>query len=66
MMIYKTAILHILLLTLFVFAAIAQDASPAKHKLQVRKEAFGKTGDGRPVDLYTLTNSKGMEVRAMT
>jgi aldose 1-epimerase len=66
MMNHKTAVLHILLLTLFVFAAIAQDAAPAKHKLQVRKEAFGKTGDGRPVDLYTLTNSKGMEVRAMT
>jgi len=37
-----------------------------KGKLQTREEAFGKTGDGRPVDLFTLTNSNGMEVRAMT
>ncbi len=66
MMNHKTAVLLILLLTLFVSAAIAKDAAPAKLKRQVRKEAFGKTGDGRPVDLYTLTNSKGMEVRAMT
>jgi len=66
MMNYKTAVLHILLLTIFVSAAIAKDAATSKQKHQVRKESFGKTGDGRPVDLYTLTNSKGMEVRAMT
>ena len=41
-------------------------AAPSKRKPEVRKESFGKTGDGRPVDLYTLTNSKGVEVRAMT
>ena len=66
MMNHKTTILHILLLTLFVSARLAREAAPAKGKHQVRKESFGKTGDGRPVDLYTLTNSKGMEVRAMT
>jgi len=31
----------------------------------VKKEAFGKTQDGKAVDLYTLTNAHGMEVRAM-
>ena len=60
---HKTTVLHILLLTFFVVAAMA---APAKQKSQVRKESFGKTGDGRPVDLYTLTNSHGLEVRAMT
>src|SRR5579862_8996176 len=30
-----------------------------------KKEVFGKTPDGKTVDLYTLTNSHGMEVRAM-
>src|SRR5262245_57690302 len=28
---------------------------------QVKKQAYGKTGDGTPFDLYTLTNKKGME-----
>jgi len=63
---HKTLIFYIFLLVLFVSAALGRDAVPAKGKHQVRKEAFGKTADGRPVDLYTLTNSKGMEVRAMT
>jgi aldose 1-epimerase len=63
---HKTVIFHLFLLVLFVSAAPARDAAPAKGKDQVGKEAFGKTGDGRPVDLYTLTNSNGMEVRAMT
>jgi aldose 1-epimerase len=66
MMNHKNIFLHLLLLALFVCAAFGQEATPSKNKLQVHKEAFGKTGDGRPVDLYTLTNSKGMEVRAMT
>src|SRR3984893_9536357 len=63
---YKTTLLHIFLLTLFVSAMMAQETAPSKRKPEVRKESFGKTGDGRPVDLYTLTNSKGVEVRAMT
>jgi aldose 1-epimerase len=28
----------------------------------LKKSAFGKTKDGQPVDLYTLTNAAGMEV----
>ena len=65
MMNHKTTILHILLLTLFVSIAMGREAAPAKGKHQVRKESFGKTGDGRPVDLFTLTNSKGLEVRTI-
>ena len=30
------------------------------------KEPFGQTGNGRAVDLYTMTNADGIEVRAMT
>ena len=32
----------------------------------VRKAVFGKTPDGEPVDVYTLTNANGVEVRAIT
>lgn len=32
----------------------------------VKHEAFGKTRDGQAVDLYTLSNAQGMEVRAMS
>jgi len=32
----------------------------------IKKETFGTTRDGKPVELYTLTNQHGMEVRAMT
>ena len=66
MMNHKTIILYTLLLTLFVSAVMGREAAPSKRKPTVRKESFGKTGEGRPVDLYTLTNSQGIEVRAMT
>jgi len=61
---HKTIIFTLLLLVIFVSGALGRAGTAMKR--QVRKESFGKTGDGRPVDLYTLTNSKGMEVRAMT
>jgi aldose 1-epimerase len=32
----------------------------------VKKEAFGTMADGKTVDLYTLTNTHGIEVRVMT
>jgi aldose 1-epimerase len=65
MMKHKTPVLQILLLTLCVSSAMGQQAAPAKKgKASVSQGSFGKTGDGRPVDLFTLTNSKGLEVRA--
>ena len=32
----------------------------------VRREPFGKTSDGTPVEIFTLTNKNGVQVRAMT
>lgn len=41
-------------------------ASPPERLVEaprVERRAFGKTSDGTPVDLFTLTNAKGMVVR---
>ena len=38
----------------------------AQKKPMITKQLFGKTADGKPVDIYTLTNTKGMEARIMT
>ena len=37
-------------------------AQPAQETPGVKRMPFGKTKDGHPVDLYTLTNGNGMEV----
>jgi aldose 1-epimerase len=42
-----------------------QALSPAGAK-PVSKAAFGKTKDGTPVEIYTLTNRHGMTARVMT
>ena len=35
----------------------------SKNKMDIKKELFGKTPDGKQVFLYTLTNIKGMTVK---
>lgn len=35
----------------------------ASGKATVKKDAFGKTAQGEPVEIYTLTNSNGLEAR---
>ena len=37
----------------------------AKGQARVKKESFGKTSDGQGVDIYTLTNSHGVEAKIM-
>src|SRR5690242_13436476 len=41
-------------------------APSKKGKSEVNKQSFGKMPDGTPVDIYTLTNSNGMEARITT
>lgn len=37
-----------------------------ENQARVQKQEFGKTADQQSVDLYTLTNTRGMEARIMT
>ena len=46
-------------------ATMAQDATPAAGAASISSEPFGEA-DGQPVELYTLTNANGMEVKIMT
>lgn len=49
---------------LFLFTAAGFLSSfEAQGQANVKKVAFGKTADGQDVDLYTLTNAKGMEAK---
>jgi aldose 1-epimerase len=39
---------------------------PSSPGTNVTRESFGTTADGKPVDVYTLKNANGVEVRAIT
>jgi aldose 1-epimerase len=54
-----------LVLVLALAARSAPAKAPAPTGARFEKRAFGTTTDGKAVDLYTLTNAGGMEVRAM-
>jgi aldose 1-epimerase len=41
-------------------------APAAPQDASVKKASFGETPEGTPVDVYTLTNAAGMEVRVIT
>jgi aldose 1-epimerase len=47
--------------------ALSFNAFPqTKSKSMMTKDSFGKSRDGQPVDLYTLTNANGMKVKITT
>ncbi|MFL6213367.1 MAG: aldose epimerase family protein [Blastocatellia bacterium] len=46
--------------------ALAAQAQGSKQKMKTGKESFGKLPDGTPVDLYTLTNANGVEMKVIT
>jgi aldose 1-epimerase len=51
-----------LLIILSMSVILASSPSKAREKSVIKKEFFGKTQDGQ-VDLYTITNAHGMELR---
>ena len=58
--------LIVLNLLLILASCAPQDATVATKEASVNKAAFGTTPEGEAVDVYTLTNAQGMEVRAIT
>jgi aldose 1-epimerase len=46
--------------------AAGDDKGTPKEKAGVQKMSYGKTEDGTPVDLFVLTNSKGMTVKIIS
>jgi aldose 1-epimerase len=57
-------IFFVTVLLVFARGLLPAQETSSKHAPGVQKQAFG-TREGRPVNLYTLTNSHGVEIRAM-
>lgn len=58
--------LHKSLLTLIlgvVIVSLLGFCKEAQKKMKIEKHTFGKTEDGIPVELYTLTNANGLEAK---
>ena len=55
------------LIAMFILAIGAQEQpTGGASKRGVARAPFGKTGDGRAVEIYTLTNAHGVEMRVIT
>ena len=65
-MTHRAFLLLPLYLTLFLSWPACGVPASQKRLHMVTKAAFGTTRDGKSVDLYTLTNAHGIEVRAIT
>jgi aldose 1-epimerase len=65
-MIHRVSVLLSLCLMLFPFWTRSAVPTSPQGTDMIKKEAFGKSPDGEPVDLYILKNKHGMEVSAMT
>jgi aldose 1-epimerase len=62
---FQTLVVIALLVSWLAGPVSFAQASSSAGKHAIKKEAFGKTPDGNPVDVYTLTNSHGVEARVM-
>lgn len=59
-------ILKMIVLTAFATAFVSGLSIEALAKPKVEKAPFGKTADGRAVEIYTLTNTDGSTAQIMT
>lgn len=57
----RERLLAMLVAVVIMACAVIVDAKPS-----IKKESFGKTADGTAVDIYTLTNVKGVEAKIIT
>ena len=63
---YSRLLTRLLCLAVLLFAA-ACELPPSSEPVQtVRQAPFATTSDGEAVEVYTLTNANGVEVRAIT
>ena len=61
----QTLVVIALLLSGLAVSVDPAHASTSVGKHAIKKEAFGKMPDSNPVEVYTLTNSHGLEARIM-
>lgn len=47
-------------------AAVVAQVKGSRQNANIEKQPFGKLPDGTPVDLYTLTNANGVEMKVIT
>ncbi len=63
----KTKYIPILLIVVAAFVLSCNEfVICGEKKMSIEKQAFGKTKDGKEVDLYTLVNANGLKVKIMT
>jgi aldose 1-epimerase len=62
---FESLVTMALLVSWFAISLCLAQTSSSAGKHAIKKEVFGKLPDGNVVDVYTLTNAQGMEVRIM-
>ncbi|HZB26840.1 MAG TPA: hypothetical protein VE379_11935, partial [Vicinamibacterales bacterium] len=55
-----------LAIVVFAAGALALASAQGKEKPGVSRAPFGRTADGKAVEIFTLTNRNGLEVKAIT
>ena len=63
----RTKYIPILLVVVMAFVFTCNElVICGEKKMSIKKQAFGKTKDGKEVDLYTLVNANGLKAKIMT